>query len=174
MKRALNLLQTILTCVLGLILAVNVWMMFQRLVMDVPLPSIFGYTHATVVSGSMSPTLNVGDMVIYQVQDQYAVDDIIIFQQGDYFVTHRIVGEDDGWFITKGDYNNTTDADPLNPADIHGKMVVVIPNVGDAIEFLKTPAGILVLVVIGILLIESPNITRKGKREAHHGKRTKQ
>lgn len=174
MKRALNLLQTILICVLGLILAVNVWMMFQRLVMDVPLPSVFGYTHATVVSGSMSPTFEVGDLLIYQAQDEYHVDDIIIFQQGNYFVTHRIVGEDDGLFITKGDYNNVADSDPLEPEDIHGKMVVIIPHVGDTMEFLRTPLGILLLIVVGILLIESPNIFRKGKREAHHGKRTKQ
>lgn len=98
----------------------------------------------------------VGDMVIYQEQSEYEVGDIVIFEQGSSFVTHRIIEETDGGFVTKGDANNTADSSVLRTDNIKGSFQFVIPNVGSFVQFLTSQLGMLVMFVIAILMIELP------------------
>jgi signal peptidase I len=69
---------------------------------------VLGYRTYSVVSGSMSPTLDVGD-VIYVTDGEPKVGDIVVLNVDGQLVTHRIVGLENGGFITKGDANEYPD-----------------------------------------------------------------
>ncbi len=101
---------------------------------------LFKYQPIAVMSGSMSPTFNRGDAVVIgklttQEKDKLEVGDIIQFVSGTKFVVHRIVditNDDYGnkMFITKGDHNNTIDADKVHLENVKGKVMFVVPFIG--------------------------------------------
>lgn len=79
---------------------------------------------------SMEPTLRPGDLVFVYSSGDYDSGDIILFETRDGRATlHRIVGQTDGGYVTKGDANPTTDQQagaPPVPADrIHGEVLTV-------------------------------------------------
>ena len=166
MKRVLGIIRAVLFCVLGLILLINLYMIASRLVFKQTLPKVFGFSYATVISGSMEPAFSAGDMLVFRQYDSYGVNDIVIFSNASAYVTHRITGQSNGSFITKGDANNIEDEELLMPEEIEGKMILVIPAAGRILGFFKTPLGILLLVTAAFALIELPSLLdrRKGKR----------
>ena len=91
---------------------------------------IFGHSILRVVTGSMEPSLHVGDFIVIEKTDpdELAEGDIISFysEQSDIYgmlVTHRIVGRDaDGTFITRGDANPVEDRVNANPDKIVGRF----------------------------------------------------
>ncbi len=171
MRRALKILRILIACVLIMILAANLYFIGARLIGGESHPKLFGYSNAIVTSGSMSPAFEAGDLLIYREQESYCVNDIVIFTQGSSLVTHRIVGEDAGGFITQGDANNTPDSDLLEPQRIQGKMVLIVPRLGSFLLFLREPIGTICLIFLGLLLWEWPRISKlfkrkKGKYEA--------
>ncbi len=106
------------------------YQLFFRLVAPTRLPTFFGYAGSFVVSGSMEPTVSTGDMVIFQEQDAYEIDDIIVYydEEDGAFILHRIIGIDADGFITKGDFNPLEDPDSVQPECIQGKVVISLPN----------------------------------------------
>lgn len=164
-KRIYRALSALLTAVLGLVLVANIYTLVMRAVTDELQPDFFGFSAAVVISGSMSGSIEVNDMVIIRERDSYAVGDVITFQKGDNLITHRIIGEGEDGFITKGDANNAEDTEPVREDAVIGKIVLVIPRVGRAIELLRTPLGMTVLVFVGFLLIELPTLLERKKNE---------
>lgn len=165
MRIAARILRALLFGFLCLVLAVNLWLIGAKLLLHDPLPGVFGFSQALVLSGSMEPTFSAGDMLIFRAQSAYAPGDVVIFAQGDSFVTHRIVGMQNGAFKTKGDANNASDAEPLYPENIRGRLALVVPAVGSVLQFLKTPLGLLLLAVAGFALIEVPAILDRRRRK---------
>lgn len=149
MKKLINVIQKIIILLLAVVLTLNVMVLASKVIFKEDLPKVFGYSQAVVLSGSMSPELEVGDVVLYKVQDEYFVGDVIIFEVSDYFVTHRIIEEVENGFITQGDANNVSDDWVVEYSQIHGKMIATIPNFGGIISFLKTPLGVIILVACG-------------------------
>ena len=82
--------------------------------------------------------------------------------------THRIVEETADGFITSCDHNNTPDSEPVKPEQIKGRVVKIIPKLGAVFLFMKTPPGILIILLAGLLLIFLPErleyLIEKGKR----------
>lgn len=101
---------------------------------------VFKYQPIAVLSGSMSPTFNRGDAVVVKKlndneKKSLVKGDVIQFISGTKFVVHRIneVSNDDYGnmiFITKGDHNNTKDADKVQLDHVIGKVVFIIPFIG--------------------------------------------
>lgn len=91
---------------------------------------------STVAGGSMSPALHLGDMAIAAkvAPDAIREGDIIVFQQGEMRVIHRVVDiEERGdvrQFITKGDANSVPDAAPVAPEQVKGKVMFALPKLG--------------------------------------------
>lgn len=83
------------------------------------------YVMFCVSSGSMYPTLKINDIVIVRKQKQYFIDDIITYFDESFngYVTHRIIGIENGRFVTKGDSNNVVDKNSVNAEQIVGKVV---------------------------------------------------
>jgi signal peptidase len=98
---------------------------------------VFSYFPTAIVSGSMSPEIGVGDVVIVKREPAGAIEvgDVIQFRDGDLRIAHRVVeiGEDEAGgkvFWTKGDANKNRDADPVLPEQVIGRVVYKIPKVG--------------------------------------------
>ncbi len=107
-----------------------------------------------VQSGSMSPALKTGDVVIIKPVSLYKVNDIITFNsQQNFTVTHRIAQVNNDSFITKGDANPVADQNTLRNSDILGKVFFTIPKIGYFIMFVKSLPGLIILIIIPSTLI---------------------
>ena len=62
---------------------------------------------------------------------------------------------------TKGDANNTADADTVPPADVLGRVVLTLHGAGAAVRFLRTPLGALCLVLMIPVLVLVPDVLQK-------------
>ena len=121
-------------------------------------PTLFGFSSAVVLTGSMSGSIEPNDVVLTRKQDCYAVGDIITFESDGVSVTHRIVAIDGEGYRTKGDANNTEDALPAAPESVIGKVILVIPQVGVLLRFVRTPLGMLCFLGLTALLVELPSL----------------
>ncbi len=102
--------------------------------------NLFRYWVATIASGSMSPTIEVGDIVV--IDKWYAENpgglrngDILVFKMKDTLYTHRIINiteKNDNYYIrTKGDYkDNAEDSWVVVKTDIVGKVKFKIKFLG--------------------------------------------
>ena len=115
-------------------------------------PILYGIRSFVVVTGSMTPALPVGSMVFTFPKSVYNIGEIITFKRGNITVTHRIHDIKDGKFITKGDANNSSDAQIVSKAEIIGHDVAVVPFIGRLTGFIKTPLGFGLLLGIPTLL----------------------
>jgi len=150
-ERAKSILSAIFYVFAGIVLLCNLGTFVARTVFNIPYPTVFGFTNAVVLSGSMEPAISVNDMVVIQAKDSYEAGDVISFQSGDVLVTHRIVEKTEHGYITKGDANNTND-DEVPAAQVVGKVVVAIPCIGNLILALQTPLAML-LCALGLTAI---------------------
>lgn len=110
----------------------------------------FGYTIFEVASGSMFPTINVGDIVVVKLTKDIKKDDIITYKENNYFITHRVIKKDGDKIVAKGDYNDSIDKD-VNLCDVLGKVIKVVPGVGIWKNVLKNPKVMVSLMVTFIL-----------------------
>lgn len=125
------------------VIGCNLYLLVERIVYKENYPSIFGYSTAVVVSGSMEDEIHIDDLVVIHRDEQYNLGDIITYDSGKSLVTHRIVGKTAEGFETKGDANNIKDADPVKEEQILGRVVKVIPGVGKVLYFLGSPIRLL-------------------------------
>lgn len=160
-----RVLSWLITALLAIILICNLYTIGVRYFTGVPQPSVFGWSWAVVISGSMEPEIRVNDMVVVHEEDSYSVGDIITYENGDSVVTHRIIAENTEGYTTKGDHNNTEDMYPVPKDSVIGRVAYVVPGIGLFIQFLRTPLGMTCLVLIGLLLIEIPYLLDKRKNE---------
>ncbi len=126
MKTVQNTFHTIL----GLLLLWTAFTVIGRIVSPTKYPMLFGYSEAHIMSGSMEPTLSTGDHVVFHRQENYELDDVVVYydETDGAFVVHRIVGKSGDQFIVQGDYNPECDPNPVKVENIQGKVVLAIPN----------------------------------------------
>jgi signal peptidase len=121
----------------------------------------------TVLSGSMSPTLNPGDMVVAAAVPMTMIQpgDVISFRGGDEktLVTHRVVEVKSDSFVVKGDANEDPDPEAVMMGNVAGKMVFSLPMFGYVLHFAKSFWGFLVFIVVpGVLIIVNESRKIKG------------
>ena len=164
-----RILKILILVIVGIVLLANLYRLAAREIFKVNAPTVFGYSSAVVLTGSMSGTIEPDDLIITHKQSDYMVGDIVMYQTDGAPVTHRIVSESDKGYRTKGDANNTDDGTDIPKEGVVGKVVLVIPKIGAAIRLARTPIGMLSLFAAIILITELPNligyIRRKGKKQ---------
>jgi len=105
---------------------------------------LFGVQPTVIYSGSMQPTMDVGDIVIITEVpiDTIEAGDIIQYRTASANVIHRVyeVYEegDTKLFTTKGDANTNPDEAPILPEQITGKVSFTIPKIGWIPIFIKS------------------------------------
>ena len=118
------------------LLAVTALLAFGTMAVMAVLPMVIpGYTSASITSGSMMPTLRIGDVVIAvdHGDDEIAPGTIVVYEdpRKHDLVTHRVVSVNaDGSYITKGDVNGVNDPAPIPAANIRGTAQWIVPFVG--------------------------------------------
>ncbi len=75
-----------------------------------------------VETGSMEDKIHTGDYLLLCRKNEYHVGDIVTYKVDDYYITHRIIEIKNDKIITKGDANNTIDAE-ANISQIEGKAI---------------------------------------------------
>ena len=150
---ALRTLETFFFVFIAALAIVNMTMLVQYKILNRPVPTFMGFSYVKILSGSMEPTLDTGDVAICKAQDEYSVGDAVLFEEGTHLVLHRIVDiADDGSFITKGDANNVKDENTVMPEDVHGTLFYRIRGFGDTLTFATSWMGAFWLVLAALFI----------------------
>jgi len=172
MKTIKKIIRVIIATIIILIVALNVYNFINLKILNKDLSTIFGYSTLEVVSGSMKPTIEVGELIVIDTNEKnYKKDDIVTFYDvNGAFVTHRIVSIDEDKMITKGDNNDSKD-DPTDVDKIVGKYVCKIPFLGAVLSVIQKPVILFLILVIGILysyLVSTEEPKEKKTRKPKH------
>lgn len=129
-------------------------------------PGLVGAQDSFVIlSGSMEPAMSPGDAIIIGAPTAVAVGDVITFDTGDDVpTTHRVVGVQDGRYITKGDANEEPDAQLVAPADVRGEVRFTIPLIGYVVLWANTRTGYLALAVVPVVLFVANELVTWARR----------
>ncbi|MBN6205391.1 signal peptidase I [Ralstonia pickettii] len=144
-------------------------------------PSIFGYQPLTVLSNSMQPSFNAGDLLFVKKSQasEIRANDIITFHADKVgLVTHRVVDvveqQGDIGFVTQGDNNNIEDEEIVTAAMLVGKQVGLIPKIGWISHLFSGKSGFIWLVLLplaGYLYLEIyERIKKSGKQKPQQQK----
>ena len=151
-KRKQFILRMVVIVFISVFLGVSVYTINAKRVLKNQLPMPFGVGVAVVLSGSMEPTLSVDDVIFVRAADSYQVDDIIVFQENQELVIHRIISVDGTSYTTQGDANNTPDP-PVELPRVKGRLVMCIPFAGVLVRGLQSLPGIILVLVLAVLLM---------------------
>ncbi len=131
------------------------------------------YQLKTVTSGSMSPEIPTGSVVLidtsYPHAHSLAPGQVITYAQASdpsQFITHRIVETTEAGFITQGDANQSIDRGEVSASQIVGRVSYSVPYVGYIYGAVMTPLGMTMLVLVPALILvalEIKNIYRQLK-----------
>ena len=148
-----SLVRKIILVIISVILGINVYLWNANHLLGNELPMPFGFGVSVVMSGSMEPALSVNDMLVISESNTYDKDDIVVFQDGGVLVVHRITSVNGDTVVTKGDANEVAD-NPISVSEIKGKVSFTLPFVGAVVRVIKTPIGVIVMLIIALLLME--------------------
>lgn len=161
LKKVFN---SIIYIILLPILIYNIFIIAQAVINPNKTPNFLGIKTYIIVSGSMEPNLEIGDIVIVKEtkKEELKVGDIISFRQGQSVITHRINEISEEKYITKGDNNNTTDDEPIEYEQIEGKVEKIVPVIGKLALMLHQKIAIIIFIVlVYIYVLYTSTIKRK-------------
>jgi len=130
--------------------------------MSVTIPFLFGIKSLTVLSGSMEPTIHVGDIVVVrQISPLDArIGDIVTFRDPtdpSRLITHRIrtiqLKGNNVAFETKGDANTSVEDWKVARDGTIGLVLYRVPRLGYVLFYVHGALGRFVLVVLPALLL---------------------
>lgn len=153
LKKIMEVVLNILIVLVVIIVLIVGYSFIQTKVMQKDYVNFGGYTAFEVATGSMSGSIEIGDVIIVKLdEEKIKRDDIIVFKQDGYIVTHRVIEiqEDGKTLVTKGDANNAQD-EPISKDDVIGKVIKILPNIGIWKKVVQTPK-VIISVVITIIL----------------------
>jgi signal peptidase I len=108
-----------------------------------------GWRAYVVHTGSMTPHIPSGDLVIDKPGGPVHVGEVITFAKvPGVNVTHRVAAITPEGIQTKGDANPTKDFGYVNQSQVTGRVDAVIPDAGFLVEFFSHPDG-----VAGVVLL---------------------
>jgi len=163
LKKIWNVVSTILVVLMVLC---AVFLMGSRMI---------GFRCFNVISPSMTPIYNVGDLIYVKEVDPTTIKegDVITFIVNEDLVigTHRVIPVDaeKKHFYTKGDANDIEDQDPVHFNNVIGVPQFAIPKLGYVSDFVQNPPGMYITVALGvalILIVFLPDLIGKKKPDA--------
>lgn len=168
-KKIKNILKTtgkivsnVIYVILSIIIVVLIYNIIQMSLLDKPYMDILGYSFFQVKTGSMSGTLEIGDIIIVKLTKDVEENEIITYEKEGILITHRIIKKDGENIIAKGDSNNTED-EPIILNEVIGKVVYVFKNVEVWKNVFKTPEVCMLIMIT--LVFAGVTISIKDKKE---------
>jgi signal peptidase len=144
-----------------------------------------------VLSESMKPSLQMGDLIIVEriSPEEVEIEDVLVFRdpggRENVLITHRVINRTEEGFHTKGDACEKPDPFMVKPEDVVGKPVLRIPYIGYLVGFgylrglsrlfvfaglVIAPSGLLIFAEVKNILADSIKL-RKRRKKAKEGKR---
>lgn len=161
--KVLTVIGTVMCIILLPILLINLTLIIKSYTNQDEVPSIGGYLPLIVLTDSMCPEIESGDLIICHTADagEIKVNDVISFfdpaGHGTSVVTHRVIEivEEDGelFFRTRGDNNNTEDKDLVPAENLVGVYQKRIAGGGNIAMFMQSTTGLIICVVLPIILL---------------------
>ena len=133
--------------VISVVILLSICVCYLKLIKKENMIFIGNYGLAVILSGSMEPTLSIDDLVIVKKSKSYDIDDIVVYDENDSLVVHRVVDKLKNKVITKGDANNANDM-PIKRNNIKGKVVKTYSNIGKYILNFSNPVYISLIIII--------------------------
>ncbi|MBQ3490186.1 MAG: signal peptidase I [Clostridia bacterium] len=161
-KKIINIVVNVLLVIAILLAAVCTYVSFVSTSGN-GVPSILGVRPFTVQTDSMYPTLKPGDLIIDVAVKDYRelrVGDIItywtIIEGNRVLNTHKIAGIYDGGdyliFETMGEKSEQADPLTVHESEVVGVYKFRVPGVGKVLDYLQTPTGFMIVIVLPVLL----------------------
>ena len=125
LKKTILILLDMIIVIVSILIFLALVYVFQTRIQHKSYSNIFGFTAFRVATGSMENTIEVGDIVITKLDTSVNLNEIIVFQEDNYFITHRLITILDDELITKGDANNSEDK-AIEESQVIGKVVAII------------------------------------------------
>jgi signal peptidase I len=159
-----------LTCTARLVLGVLAVLLAVSV-----LPRLAGWETTVVMSGSMAPAVEAGDVVVVRPAAA-AAGDIVLADDPDVpgrLRLHRVVAVEDGGLRLRGDANPSPDATLVDPATVHGVGALRLPLLGLPVlwwaegrtaPLLLTAAGLLGLGLLSVAHRPADRAPRPGRR----------
>jgi signal peptidase len=134
------------------------------------------YPFETVRTGSMVPTLNVGDLIVVQgiPSSEVSNSDIIVFHSPvDYstLIVHRVIrietDQNQIYFSTKGDHNVVADPWQVPETSLVGKVIANYAGVGwffIALDYIRPVLWVALIITAVITLLLFMRDNQKPKR----------
>ncbi len=149
---------------------IHVLLLLFALIAVIVLPYLVYSKFLIVLSESMVPIMQMGDVVVVKSEkpENIAVGDIIAFNDPDgrknVIITHRVVGVEyiDGKlsFKTKGDAVEDADPFAVKAGDLVGRVAFIFPIIGFFLKSGKNPFVFLLLVLIPAALLVADEIRK--------------
>jgi signal peptidase len=169
--KILSIVGIVLCVILVPILLINLTLIAKSYINKDEVPQIGGFVPLIVLTDSMEPVIDGGDLIICRTIDPKEIKekDIIAFidpaGNGTSILTHRVVEivEQDGsrYFRTKGDFNNIEDKDLVPAEDLIGVYKSRIPAAGHVAMFMQSTPGLILCVVLPIVLLVAYDFIRR-------------
>lgn len=166
-----TVLGVVLCIALVPILAVNIALLAMSFVDSDKVPSIGGYFPLIVLTDSMYPGIQSGDLIICHTAtaQEVQVGDVISFfdpaGNGTSVVSHRVIEINDAAgelsFTTQGDANNAADAAAVPAENLVGIYMTRIAGAGNVAMFMQSTPGLVVCVVIPLVLLVGYDVVRR-------------
>lgn len=142
----LGLIALVITLVVG-------WLTILAVV-----PMVAGWSSVVITSGSMTPSIEPGDVVAAAPSDGHGLGPgtVIVFEDPlrPGLVTHRISSvSDDGTYQTKGDANRVADSTPVAPEQVVGVAKILVPMAGLPALWARTGAWINFGVWVALMVV---------------------
>jgi len=175
-QRLLSGLGTVLSLCLLPLLVINIIIIVQSRLHPEEMPSVLGLSPMAVVTNSMSPVIDGGDMIFTRKAEAESlrVGDIIAFYDPSFAAkvvnTHRIVSvettETGGLlFTTRGDANSGNDPEPVPAENVVGLYTGRIRGLGKLAMYMRTVPGLILFVLVPVIIFASAEILRIRREE---------
>jgi signal peptidase len=153
------------------VLIINITLIVKSFINADEVPSVGGYLPLIVLTDSMEPNIQSGDLIICRKTDPASVEvgDVISFfdpaGNGTGVVSHRVTSiiNEDGVisFRTQGDANKAEDTAVVPSENLVGVYRHRIAGAGSLAMFLQTSTGLIICVGLPLLLLVGYDLLRR-------------
>lgn len=129
--------------------------------------TVLGYQPLTILSGSMRPVIEPGDMILIRAipSNKIKVGDIVSYwADKETLITHRVtqIKKNNGrlQYKTKGDANQLEDQECIYENMLLGRMVLSIPKGGYISKFVRSKIGFILLIIMPTIILTVTEIRK--------------
>lgn len=176
MKLVSKIMKIASYCLFGLIICVSLFVLTLRFLGETP--SIFGYSFYYVLTESMEPEIEAGELILGQSVDpeELQVGDVVTYtgesgEMAGKIITHKIVEIREDAIITQGVANTVADP-PIRQDQILSRYVATVPVAGTVFSVINSKFGFVFLIIIPLMILIVNELTIiakavKGDKEEH-------